>query len=150
MAKYITEKSKDFSLLDNHTGEILDYKHTRKLSMDEFTMVFFASYPQLLKLKGVQLKVLMCCWKYSSYNSESEEDGNIIHNNASFKEYCRNEGLETSDANIDNAVSTLCKNGLLLKKCRGEYMLNPRYFFKGKLSKRSRIQFNVVVEPEKK
>ena len=113
-------------------------------------MVFFASYPQLLKLKGVQLKVLMCCWKYSSYNAESKEEGNIIHNNASFKEYCKSEGLETSDANIDNAISALCKNGLLFKKCRGEYMLNPAYFFKGSLSKRSRILFNVVVEPEKK
>lgn len=150
MDKFITETSKDYSLLDNHTGEILKYKQTRKLSVDEFIMVFFASYPQLLKLKGVQLKVLMCCWKYSSYNAESEEEGNIIHNNVSFKEYCKSEGLETSDANIDNAISALCKNGLLFKKCRGEYMLNPRYFFKGKLSKRSRIQFNVVVEPEKK
>ena len=150
MDKFITETSKDYSLLDNHTGEILKYKQTRKLSVDEFIMVFFASYPQLLKLRGVQLKVLMCCWKYSSYNAESEEEGNIIHNNASFKEYCKSEGLETSDANIDNAISALCKNGLLFKKCRGEYMLNPRYFFKGKLSKRSRIQFNVVVEPEKK
>jgi len=129
---------------------LLDLKQTKKVSVDEFIMVFFSSYPELLKLQGTHLKVLMCCWKYSSYNAESEEEGNIIHNNASFKKHCREEGLETSDAVIDNSISALRIMGLLQKKCRGEYMLNPRYFFKGKLSKRSRIQFNVVVEPEKK
>ena len=148
MQKYITETSKDYSLLDNHTGEILKYRQTKKLTMDEFIMVFFASYSELFKLKGVQLKVLMCCWKYSAYNYENNEDGNIVHNNPSFKNYCREEGINTSDANIDNAISVLHKQDLLIKKCRGEYILNPRFFFKGKLSKRSKIQFNVVVEPQ--
>lgn len=148
MAKFVTETDEDYSLLDNHTGEILELKRTRKLTMDEFIMVFFSSYPQLLKLSGIQLKVLMCCWKYSSYNAENEEEGNVIHNNLSFKEYCKGEGISTSNANIDNAVSSLCRKELLIKKCRGEYVLNPKYFFKGKLSKRSKIIFNVKVNPE--
>ena len=148
MSKYIKEKSKDYSIVDNCTGEILDLYQTKKVSLDEFIMVFFANNAQLMKLKGLYLKVLICCWKFSSYNAEYEEEGNIVHNNASFKEFCKQDGLNTSDASIDNAISYLNKEGLLIKKCRGEYMLDPRYFFKGRLSKRSKIMYNIVVEPE--
>ena len=92
----------------------------------------------------------MGCWKYSSYNSTNYAEGNIVHNNPSFKEFCRQDGLVTSDANIDNAISTLCKKGLLIKRCKGEYILDPRYFFKGKLSDRSKIKYTFIVEPTKK
>lgn len=147
MAKYITEKSDAFSLLDNQTGEILDYKEVKKVSIDEFIMVFFASCPELMKLTGVELKVLICCWKKSSFNPVNDEAGNVVYNGPSFKEYCKEQGASTSDANIDNAVSVLCKKRMLLKKHKGEYLLNPEYFFKGTLSNRSKIDLRFVVEP---
>lgn len=149
MAKYITEKSDVYSLYDNITGELLEYKQVRKVSMDEFIMVFFTSYPELMKLSGVQLKILMCCWKLSSFNPLNETVGNIVHNNPMFKEYCREEGLNAPDASIDNAISQLCKKRLILKRCKGEYMLNPEYFFKGTLSNRSKIDLRFIVEPTK-
>lgn len=148
MARYITEKSDDYSIVDKHTGELLELKQTRKLSLEEFIMVFFSSYPQLFRLKGLQLKVLMCCWKHSTYNKENDTNGNIVHNNTSFKEHCREEGLELSDASIDNAISSLCKTGLLIKKCRGEYLLNPDYFFKGSLSQRTKVMMQFIVNQE--
>ena len=147
MSRYITQTSNDFSLVDNHTGELLEFRQTRKVSLDEFIQVFFSSYPELFKLKGLQLKVLMCCWKHSTYNKENDTTGNIVHNNASFKQHCREEGLDMSDASIDNAISSLCKTGLLRKKCRGEYLLNPEFFFKGSLSQRTKIQMQFIVEP---
>lgn len=148
MTKYVTEKSKDYSILDNHTGEILDLNITRKLELDEFIMVFFASCPALMNLTGNHLKVLICCWKHSSYNPQNEEQGNIIHNGPGFKNACKEDGLNISNASIDNAISALCKRGLLVKRFRGEYLLNPQYFFKGKLSNRSRVRVNFVVEPD--
>lgn len=147
MAKYVTEKSDAFSLLDNQTGEILEYKEIKKVSLDEFIMVFFASCPELMKLTGVELKVLICCWKRSSFNPVNDEAGNIVYNGPSFKEYCKEQGASGSDANIDNAISTLSKKGLLLKKNKGEYLLNPEYFFKGTLSNRSKIDLSFVVQP---
>lgn len=148
--KVIFEKDKNKAVVDVNTGELTDYYSMRTVSLDEFIMVFFASYPELYKLNGVQLKVLMGCWKYSSYNSANYAEGNIVHNNPSFKEFCRQDGLDTSDANIDNAISALCRKGLLIKRCKGEYLLDPRYFFKGKLSERSKIQYTFVVNPTKK
>ena len=148
MTTFITEKSKDYSLLDNNTGELLEYRKTRRLSFDEFIMVFISSFPSLMKLKGIQLKVLICCWKYSSYNKETDTEGNVIHNTATFKQYCHNNGLDTSDACIDRAFVQLRKSGLLIKRCKGEYILNPKYFFKGTLSARTKIAYDFVVEPE--
>jgi hypothetical protein len=148
MARYITETSKDYSVVDNHTGELLELKQTRKLSLEEFIMVFFSSYPELFKLRGLQLKILMCCWKHSTYNKENDLSGNIVHNNTSFKEHCREEGLQLSDASIDNNISALCKAGLLRKKCRGEYLLSPDYFFKGSLSQRTKVLMSFIVAPE--
>ena len=148
--KYVNEKAENHSVIDLQTGDLTDYYQLRKVTLDEFIMVFFSSYPELYKLNGVQLKVLMGCWKYSSYNSANYAEGNIVHNNPSFKEFCRQDGLVTSDANIDNAISTLCKKGLLIKRCKGEYILDPKYFFKGKLSERSRLKFTFLVEPTRK
>jgi hypothetical protein len=145
--KYVKEKVEDHAVIDLETGDLTECYQLRKVSLDEFIMVFFSSYPDLYKLNGVQLKVLMQCWKCSTYNSVNCTEGNIVHNNPKFKECCRQDGLETSDANIDNAISTLCKKGLLIKRCKGKYLLDPRYFFKGKLSDRSRIQCTFIVEP---
>ena len=147
MEKLISEVSKDYSILDRNTGELLDYRQTKKVTIGDFIMVFFASCPELFKLKGVPLKVLMCCWKRSSYNPACEEEGNIVYNNASFKQACKEYGLDTSDANIDNAISSLAKRNLLIKRCRGEYLLNPQYFFKGSLSSRSKIDLHFTVDP---
>lgn len=147
MGRYITTKVKDFSVLDETTGELLELRQTKKLSVDEFFMVFASSCPKLMRLKGLQLKVLICCWRYSTYNKEYSTEGNIIHNSVSFKEYCKKDGLETSDACIDRAFTQLCKEKLLIRKCRGEYLLNPQYFFKGTLSDRTKIMYNIVVEP---
>ena len=147
-AKYITEKSNDYSIVDNHTGEILDLNMTRKITLDEFIMVFFSSCPGLMNLTGNHLKVLICCWKYSSYNPENEERGNVVYNGPGFKEACKDNGLDVSNAVIDNSISALCRKGFLIKRHRGEYLLNPQYFFKGRLSSRSKVRINYIVEPD--
>lgn len=140
----------DYAVVDKHTGELTELKQTRTVTLDEFIMIFFAGCPDLLALKGIHLKILICCWKYSSYNSDNEKEGNIVYNNSMFKEKCREFGLKAPEASIDNAFSYLSKNGYLIKKCRGMYLLNPKYFFKGRLSDRSKINIHFVVEPLKK
>lgn len=140
MAIYINEKSDDFSLVDLHSGEMHDYNVPRKIEPEEFVMVFFSSCRDLMSLQGNQLKVLICCWKHSSYTPQDEEQGNIIHNCSGFKRACKDDGLDISNASIDNAISELCKKGFLIKKFRGEYMLNPHYFYRGKLKNREKVK----------
>lgn len=150
MDAFITEKSKDYSLLDNQTGEIIEYRKTRKVSMEEFMLFFFHSYSDMFVLTGTQIKVLMCCWRYSAYNPKNCKDGNIVHNDTAFKEACRRDGLKSTDSVIDNCISQLTKYGFLIKICKGAYKLNHEYFFKGTLSDRTKIQYSLMVEPEVK
>lgn len=147
MKKFVTQTDPDYSLVDNHTGEIQEWKRTRVVTVDEFIMFFFASMPDLFKLKGLQIKVLMCCWKASTYNNV-ESEGNIVHNDKLLKKYIRQCGLNITDSAIDVVIHKLAKEEVLIKKCKGTYMLNPRYFFKGKLAKKSRLELRMVTNPE--
>ena len=145
MKVYTNNVDPDYQLLDVNTGEIKEWKRTQVVSIDEFIIFFFASIPDLVRLKGMQLKVLMCCWKHSTYNNVVEE-GNIFHNDKLFKDYVRSCGLDMKDGAIDVIIHNLTKANVLIKKCKGTYMLNPKYFFKGKLADRSRLEMKIVKE----
>ena len=82
--KTIQIKDKDYVKVNPDTGEVKDAYVTRKVSMDEFIMLFFNSFPELFKLEGNALKILMCIWKKSSYNP-FEDSGNLFYNNKIFK-----------------------------------------------------------------
>lgn len=145
--KYITQKSNDYAILDKHTGEILDFNQVKKVSLDEFIMVFFTAYSELFKLEGQKLKILMLCWRYSTFGGE---EGNIVINDACFKKKVREYEPTISDSNIDSCISFLTKRGLLIRQCKGRYELNPQYFFKGSLSDRSHLKLCVEVDPKNK
>lgn len=144
MKSFVTEINKDYSLLDNHTGEIKELKRTRVVNVDEFIMFFFASIPELCKLDGLQLKILMCCWKNSTY-SKVESEGNIVVNNRLLKDYIK-QNVETTDAAIDVCFHRLTERGILVRKCKGTYLLNPKYFFKGSLAKKSKLELRILTE----
>lgn len=146
MKKYIKEKSENYSIVDESTGELLDHYELRKIDIDAYITVFFSLIPEVMKLNGRCIKVLMCCWKKSSFDLLNE-DGNLLHNNQSFKDYVRSTGCNISDGAIDNCISILSKQELLIRKCRGEYLLNPNYFFKGSLSNRSKLKTVFQVDP---
>ena len=147
MNTFVVQTDPDYSLIDKHTGEIQEWKRTRVVSVDEFIMFFFASMPDLFKLKGLQLKVLMCCWKHSSYGAV-ETEGNIVCNNRLLKDYIRSCGLDISDSAIDVIIHNLAKANILIKKCKGTYMLNPQYFFKGRLAEKSKLELRMVTNPD--
>lgn len=144
--KYITKTSDDYSLLDNHTGEVLKYSQVRKVSLEDFIMIFFSSIPELAKLTGQKLKVLMVCWMYADYGN-SERESEVI-NDATFKDAVRRYEPMLSDSNIDACFSDFVKGGILRRICRGRYALNHNYFFRGKLSDRSKLAYKVVVDPK--
>ena len=51
--------------------------------------------------------------------------------------------LEVSDTVINNAFTAFVKNNLMIKECRGQYLLNPKYFFRGTLSNRSKLKLQI-------
>ena len=146
MDNFVTQTDPDYSLLDRHTGEILEWKRTKVVNVEEFIMFFFASMPDLFQLEGLHMKVLMCCWKASNYN-DIETEGNIVYNGKLLKNYIRQCGLDISDNAIDVIIHNLAKRNILIKKCKGTYMLNPQYFFKGKLADKSKLELRMITNP---
>ena len=71
MAKkiYIQQSHPELSVVNTDTGEIISGVATTKVeNIDEFIMIFLLNIQDAFKLEGQHLKILMCCWKYSSFN----------------------------------------------------------------------------------
>lgn len=146
MAKRIFTKvsNPDLAVVNTTTGEIESAVATIKVdTIDDFIFCFLKSIPQITSLDGNTMRVLMWCWKFSTF-SPNIPDANYISNDLDFKENVRREGGNLSNGTIDLAFHTLKNKGFLIKKCRGKYMLNPDYFFRGTLSNRAKLKYNVV------
>lgn len=145
MAKkiYLKGNHPELSVVNTDTGEIISGVATTKVeSIDEFIMIFLVNIQDAFKLEGQHLKILMCCWKYSTFNPQSPE-GNRITNNQALKQKIRESGLQVSDTVINNAFTAFVKNNLMIKECRGQYILNPKYFFRGTLGNRSKLKLSI-------
>jgi|GEM_PF-2750458 len=94
--------------------------------------MFFAQFmPETTKLPGQQLKVLMCCCLISPY--ANDEEGNLFYNNKDTKRRIMELYPDISEAAVSNAINALAKANFLIRICRGQYRINPRYFYKGSL-----------------
>lgn len=139
--KYITETCEGYSLIDNTTGAIKELKIRRKITQQDFIMVFLQSTEEFMNLDGVLLKMLWILWRECSFNPEFSNDGNIVTNDLYLKNKIRNYGLNVTDTAINTYFARLSKYNILIKICKGRYKLNPKYFFKGRLSDASKITF---------
>lgn len=149
MERKVIETSKDYAILDQNTGEIKDLKITKTVTQEDFVLLFLKAFlPKAITLDGNQLKILLCCWQYSTFNPKGSIDGNIFNNNSMFKEYVRGSGLSLTDNSIDVYISNLAKMKLLIKKCKGGYLINPEYFFRGTLTDNSRLRLELNTKAE--
>lgn len=150
MAKKIFTKTTnpDLVVVNSQTGEIESAVTTVKVdTIDDFIFCFLKSIPQITSLKGNTMRVLMWCWKFSSFNPNIP-DANYINNDLDFKEKIRAEGGNLSNSSIDLAIHNLCKDRFLIRKCKGKYALNPDLFFKGTLSNRAKLRCSIEYSPK--
>lgn len=130
-----------------NTGEVISgVSEVKCSSIDAFIMCFLNSIPEITNLDGNSMRVLLWCWKFSSFNN-SLPNGNIIINDPVFRSSIRTSGGDLTDSVINKAFHVLSKKELLIKQCKGRYILNPEYFFKGTLSDRSSLKYIVSYNP---
>lgn len=88
-------------------------------------------------LSKAESNVLGVCWYMSQYYGEdSQIPGNIVQYNGLLLKVIIDK-TKLSESSIKHAFMSLCKKEMLIKgKERGIYYLNPKYFFKGKISDR--------------
>lgn len=137
----------ELSVVNNETGEIVSgVAEIKTSSIDEFGFLFLKTLEPCVNLGATQLKVLLCCWMFSTLKEISGGiSGNYFTNNADFKSFVRDtQNLDLSDNAINTSISRLKSCGIILAtEAKGSYILNPKYFWKGKLSERSKLQLYI-------
>lgn len=148
--KFRTEIDKTKIVVDSETGEVISML-ARKVceTQEEFVKIYMNNIDDLITLDNTMLKVLMVCLKEAKFSNEDDHEGNILYNSKQLKEKCKKMIKEDfSPGEVNVYIHRLASAGILLRKSRGEYYLNPRYFVKGKLNPKTRMQ--LVVEYEGK
>lgn len=145
---FIKVNQPELSVVNTETGEIVKEGINKIIAvdLDSYIMIFLNSLSGLYNLDGLEIKVLMGCWKKSLFATEYE--GNIVVNDVEFKQSIINDGLDLSPASIDVYISKLTKKEMLIRIAKGKYMLNPKYFWKGVVNSRSKLLFELRYEGE--
>ena len=147
------------NVVNELTGELISSTSevssitTKCKNVDEFIQVYLEDISGLLGIttKG-EYHVLVYAWKYAPYSDEA--NGNIVHFNKMLKDKII-DGTGLTDGSIKNILTKLVKKDLLIKtNYKSMYYLNPKYFFKGKLSDRTKafnlqLNLNYRIEPNK-
>lgn len=149
--KYINVIDEDHVKVNQKTGEIEELKKHIKIDQEKFIMVFLNAIPEIANnLERNEMRLLMYIWRVSHCDIDSNDEGNIIENNARTKNRIRECGCDMKDNAINVYFTRLAKKDFLLKRGKGTYMLNPKYFYKGSLSSRSHLLFTLESEAQKK
>lgn len=125
-------------------GEILkgSIQTIKKVNAEEFCQVYLRDNEEFYQLSKAEANVLAVCWAKSIYynDPEFEQPGNLVLFNNTHRDFIKQKtGL--ADSTIKNAFSSLVKKEMLIKdeKCKSQYFLNPKYFFKGQISTRTKL-----------
>ena len=136
------------TIVDQFTGEILSAEKTiirTVRNTDEFIQVYLNDMKGLMDINSCsEFKVLMWMWKMSDFLDE-KQFGNAIGISGLLFNRLKKE-CNIKDQTVRNTISSLAKKGLLIKddNIRGTYYLNPKFFFKGALSDRTKCLTSVI------
>lgn len=113
---------------------------------EQFIQVYLEDMKGMLEIdNGTHLKVLFLMWRDCQYNSPSKNEGNVVTVLKEDKEKWMNE-IGCSLKTVNNAITALKAQGLLIYKSRARYILNPKFFFKGPIKDRQQVIINYEVE----
>lgn len=119
-------------IIDREDGEILrsEIITRKRVTADKFVQLYLDDFGALMGIEGEgEYRLILWCAKNMNY-----ETNEVIIVNALKKRIAAECNL--SSYTINNAVSALVSKNLLLRKETSIYMLNPNYFFKGKIEDR--------------
>lgn len=108
--------------------------------MEKFCQIYLEDNPDFYNLSKSEYSILAMCWKLSSYYDDSPIPGNKVYCTKDFIDKCiATCNLQAST--VRNALSSLAKKDMIIKDkdYKAVYYLNPKFFFKGKLSDRIKV-----------
>lgn len=147
--KYLIEKSEWMIIPKEEIKDILkDFEENSCLKSS--IMVNLKSIDNLINLDGNLIRLLLCIVYCEELSLLDKDEECCFYNNKLFKNHIREANLDLTDGAIDVYVSQLTKQGFLIKKCKGCYMLNPNYFFKGRVRDAAQMSLTLEFDPKNK
>lgn len=130
-------------------GEILsaEIKTIKKVDAEQFCQIYLRDNEEFYKLTKAESNILAVLWYTSNYYEDKEQQ--LPGNKVSLDEQLRDTIKQKTGCaygTIKNTISSLVKKQMLLKdnRYKSVYYLNPQFFFKGKITDRSKIIRNIV------
>lgn len=139
--KFVTHVDEQNLKVNKETGELTEI-YLRKVieTQEEFLKIYINSLDELVKLNNRELQILFIILKRSKFCEEKNKDGNIFYNEHLFKEEVRSVvDKDIKDNIINQYVSSLARNKLIIRVKRGTFILNPLFFAKGKINTDTRL-----------
>lgn len=139
---FLKVKNDRFELVDKETGELKELKETivvnEDLWMKLYVNTFFYAIGRMKSL--VDIKVFACCLKFAV----KREDGNIVRTSeSSFKQRIKEE-CNVNEQNLCRSLTRLCASGMLYKKGRAEYIINPQVAYLGNKAERAKLILEII------
>lgn len=123
----------------DENGQLIEGKIAtiKKVNAEQFVQVYLQNSDDFYCLSKAEANVLGICWYMSQYYGENSGlPGNIVQYNGILLKALKDK-TKLSESSIKHAFMSLCKKEMFIKgETRGIYYLNPRFFFKGKISDR--------------
>ena len=133
----------DYMKYNKETGELSELRTSTVLPLEEFIMVYLRNIPEMYSLEGNHIKVLMHCWRYCMPDPYYPDYNIIIPGRKAFKDTLRDSNLNLTDKSVSVYISQLADRGFLIRVDRGIYALNPKFFYKGRTSARSKLMLTL-------
>lgn len=119
-------------IIDRQDGEILrsEIITRKRVSAEKFLQVYLDDFGFLMGIEGEgEHRIILWCAK--NMNFETNEIVIVAEHKRRISSDC-----DLSLHTINNCLSSLVRKSILIRKATSIYMLNPKYFFKGKLEVR--------------
>lgn len=130
-------------------GEIIsaEIKTIKKVDAEQFCQVYLRDNEEFYKLTKSESNILAVLWYTSNYYEDKDQElpGNKISLDEQLRDTIKQK-TGCAAGTIKNTIASLVKKQMLLKdnRYKSVYYLNPQYFFKGKITDRSKIIRNIV------
>lgn len=132
------------SITVGENGEILsaEIKTIKNLSAEQFCQVYLQENEEFFQLSKSEVNVLAVCWYTSNYYEDKDFKlpGNKITLDEQLRDIIKSK-TKLAAGTIKNTIVSLVKKDMLIKDSnyKSIYYLNPKFFFKGKISDRTKL-----------
>lgn len=141
---YISVEVEDKKVLDEKTGELSKlYAKINVGSQEEFLKIYINSIDDLAKIDHTTFQVMLIVLKRAKFSDKDNVYGNEFFNNDNFKQEVKDKLGFKKDNTVNKYISILAKTKILLRVNKGSYILNPRYFARGKMTAKTRMELIV-------